>query len=83
MYLVMLVYVIAVLSAEVAVNLTYPTYFVVRTVSIAEFIERFEILVAVMWYVSMFFRLCLLMFVTSHEIAGALRLHDSGSLLIP
>lgn len=83
MYLVMLVHVIAVLSAEVAVNLTYPTYFVVRTISIVEFIERFEILVAVLWYISMFYRLCLLMFVTSHEIAGALRLRDSDSLLIP
>lgn len=83
MYLFMLVHVIAVLSAEVAVNLTYPTYFVVRTISIVEFIERFEILVAVLWYVSMFYRLCLLMFVTSHEIAGALRLRDPDSLLIP
>lgn len=83
MYLVMLMHVIAVLGAEVAVNLMYPTYFVVRTVSIVEFIERFEILVAVLWYISMFYRLCLLMFVTSQEIAGALSLRDPSPLLIP
>jgi spore germination protein KB len=83
MYLVMIIITTAVLSEGVTSNLTYSSYFVVRSISIADFIERYEILITVFWYIAIFFRLSLLLFISAHGLAEVCRLQDANPLLIP
>ncbi|MUT67014.1 endospore germination permease [Paenibacillus sp. NEAU-GSW1] len=83
MFLIMTVIVIAVLNEGVISNLTYPSYFTVRTINIADFYERFEVIVALLWYITIFFRLSLLLYVSSTGIATIFRLKNHYSLLIP
>jgi len=83
MYLIMMIHVIAVVGGKVAANMTFASYLVVRTISIGDFIERFEIVVAIIWYISIFFRLTLLLLIAVRETAIALRLKEESALLIP
>jgi len=74
---------IATLSEGVAATTTYSAYFVVRTISIAGFVERFEIIVTIFWYITIFYRLCLLMYVSTLGLAETFRLKESNMLIIP
>ncbi|WP_127530365.1 GerAB/ArcD/ProY family transporter [Paenibacillus kobensis] len=74
---------IATLSSKVTANLTYPSYFVIRTISFADIFERFEILIAVLWYISIFFRLSMILQAVKTGLSGIFRLHDGRALLIP
>ncbi|MGM0880745.1 MAG: GerAB/ArcD/ProY family transporter [Bacillota bacterium] len=73
----------SVLSDGVVSNLMYPSYFTVRTISIGDFYERFEVLVAVLWYITIFYRLSLFLHVSVHGLAVVLGLQDPRPLLIP
>lgn len=83
MYFVMVLQMIAVMSEGVVANLMYPTYFIDRTISIGEFLQRFEIAVAVFWFVTIFFRLSFLLYISAQGLAEAFRLRRSDNLLIP
>ncbi|QAY65856.1 GerAB/ArcD/ProY family transporter [Paenibacillus protaetiae] len=83
MFLFMTFVCIAVLSEGVVENLSYPTYFAVRTISIADFYERFEVVVAVLWYIAIFFRLALLLYVISASYASLFRIKSNKPLLLP
>lgn len=83
MFLLMTLLTISVLSDGVVSNLMYPSYFAVRTISIGDFYERFEVLVAVMWYITIFYRLSLFLHVSVQGLAVVLGLQDPRPLLIP
>lgn len=61
MYLLMMVLTIATLSEGVMANLTFASYFVARTIEIGDFFQRFEVVITVFWYISIFFRLVMLL----------------------
>jgi spore germination protein KB len=82
-FLVLTATVISVLSQGVAANLTYSSYFVIRTVSIGDFYERFEVLVSILWFITIFYRMSLLLYVTVHGLAAVFQLAKPASLLIP
>ncbi len=83
MFFLVVFVVIGVISQGVVADVAYPSFFVVRTISIGGFFERFEVIVAVLWYITIFFRLSLLLYVSSYALAGIFRLKDWRSLLIP
>lgn len=83
MYFLMVFQMIAVMSEGVVANLTFPTYFIDRTISIGEFLQRFEIAVAIFWFVTIFFRLSLLLYISAQGLADAFRLRNANSLLVP
>ncbi|MEK3947394.1 endospore germination permease [Paenibacillus sp. FSL H7-0703] len=83
MYFFMVLQIIAVMSEGVVSNLTFPTFFINRTISNGEFLQRFEIFVAVFWFVTIFFRLALLLYVSAQGLADAFRLRSANSLLVP
>lgn len=83
MFLLMTILTISVLSESVVSNLMYPSYFAVRTISIGDFYERFEVLVTVLWYVTIFYRLSLFLHVSIHGLAVVLGLQDPRSLILP
>lgn len=82
-YVGMIILVIAVLGESVASDLTYSSYVVVRTINIGDFIQRFEIVVTIFWYISIFFRLTLLIYITVHGMSAIFQLQETTPLLIP
>jgi spore germination protein KB len=83
MFLLMVVIVISVLSVSVITHLPYASYFSVRTITIADFIERFEIIVNIFWYITIFFRLTFLLYITSQVLSELFKLQNNRTLLIP
>lgn len=83
MYFFMMLQIITVISAGVIADLTFPTFFIDRTINIGEFLQRFEIILAIVWFVTIFFRLALLMYISAQGLADAFRLRNANSLLIP
>ncbi|NUU74983.1 GerAB/ArcD/ProY family transporter [Paenibacillus xylanilyticus] len=83
MYFFMVLQIITVISAGVVADLTFPTFFIDRTISIGEFLQRFEIILAVVWFVTIFFRLALLLYISSQGLAEAFRLRSANALLVP
>lgn len=74
---------ISLLGAGVVVRLTYPTYFIVRTISVADFFERYEIVVSMLFYLTIFFRMSLLLYITAKNFTSIFGLKDYRSLLVP
>lgn len=83
MYFFMILQMIAVMSDGVIANLMFPTYFIDRTISIGEFLQRFEIIVAIFWFVTIFFRLAFLLYISVQGLGDAFRLRSANSLLVP
>lgn len=66
---VTLLFVIWVLSPEVAALQLYPTFDTNSFISIMNFIQNLEIVLMVIWLLSVFLRMCLYMFLAAHTSA--------------
>lgn len=66
---VTLLFVIMVLSPEMASRELYPTFDVVSFISIMNFIQNLEIILVLAWLLSSFLRLCIYLFLASHTMA--------------
>lgn len=66
---VTLIFVIMVLSPEVASHQLYPTFDMISFISIMNFIQNIEIVLMVAWLLSVFIRMCLYMFLAAHTTA--------------
>lgn len=82
-FLLIIVVVTSVLSTPVMSHVLYPSYFAVRTITIADFIERFEIIVTISWYITIFYRITLLLYITAQVLTELCKLRDNRPLLIP
>lgn len=74
---------IGVLTEGVTGNLTFSGYFVMRTITLGEIIERFEILFAMLYFMTTFFRMALFLYVAADGLAGVFRMKDYRPLLLP
>lgn len=82
-FLIITVTVVATLSEGVTANLVYPSYFVIRTISYADIYQRFEIVIAILWYITIFFRLALLLHVVTRGLADTIKIKNANKLVIP
>ncbi|MGN8770568.1 GerAB/ArcD/ProY family transporter [Paenibacillus barengoltzii] len=83
MYLLMMVLTIATLSEGVMANLTFASYFVARTIEIGDFFQRFEVVITVFWYISIFFRLVMLLHISVQGLGEAFGLKNKNTLFLP
>jgi spore germination protein KB len=74
---------ITVLGYELAARQFYPTYALAKKVNVGGFLQRIEVLVAVMWFLSIFFKLALLFYTVSYESAKLFGLRDYRPLTMP
>lgn len=82
-YFLMVLLSVAVLGAGVVTRLTFPVYFVLRTFAIGAVFGRFEVLVSVLWYIFIFARLSLMLFIAVYGLGEVLRLSSPQVLAIP
>ncbi|WP_127496677.1 GerAB/ArcD/ProY family transporter [Paenibacillus glycanilyticus] len=83
LFMCVTVIVISVLSQGVVSTVGFSSYFAVRTISFSDFFERFEIAVSVIWFIAIFFRMSLLMYVSAKGLSTVFKMKDYRSLLIP
>lgn len=61
----------------------FPSYILVRKINIGGIIDRVEIIMAIVWFVTNYIRLTLLFYITVTGITSVLRLKDYRSLTYP
>ena len=74
---------ILVLGVDVTSRTAYPSYVLGKKINIGGFLERFEVIVALLWIFSSYFKLIILFYVTAVGISKTLGTMDYRSLLFP
>ncbi|SMO72107.1 GerAB/ArcD/ProY family transporter [Melghirimyces algeriensis] len=74
---------IAVLGATVASIQQYPTYILAKKISIGDFLERVEAIVAIMWLFTLFMKISICFYASTLGLAQLFRLNDYRPLTFP
>ncbi|MEK4245728.1 endospore germination permease [Psychrobacillus sp. FSL K6-2684] len=74
---------IAVLSAPLTSRLTYPSYYLAKQITIGDAVSRIEALMAGIWIISIFLKLCLYFFAAIFGIVHLFRLKNYKLLCYP
>ncbi|PWA12237.1 spore gernimation protein [Pueribacillus theae] len=74
---------IFVLGADITARNTYPTYLLGKKISIANYLERIEVIVAIIWFLTIFFKLSICFYASVLGMAQTFKLSDYRSLLSP
>ena len=74
---------ILVLGSDLTSLNNYPSYEIAEKINIAGFLEGLEIIVAIIWMLTIFFKLVVLYYATSVGIAQFLKMDDHRPLLMP
>lgn len=79
---VMITLTVLVIGANTA-TVAYPSYALAKKISIGNFIERMEVIIAVIWFITIFVRIALLFYVAIIGIAQVLNLKEYRFLTLP
>ncbi len=74
---------IGVLGADTTSRVTYPSYVLAKKISIADFLERIEVFVAIIWFITLFFKIILYFYASIIGTAQILGLTDYRPFLFP
>ncbi len=74
---------ILVLGADITVLLAYPSYTLAQKISIGNFLERIEVMMAVIWFITLFVKITICYYATSCGIAYTMGLRDYRQLTLP
>ena len=71
------------LGADITARNGFPSYILGKKISIGMFIERIEVIVAIIWMITIYFKLTILFYVSSLGLAQTLKMSDYRFLLYP
>lgn len=74
---------ILVLGASITEQATYPVYALAQSVNIGDFIQRIEVLVGGIWFITMFFKITICFYASVLAIAQFFKLNDYKPLIFP
>ncbi|KKI88448.1 spore gernimation protein [Bacillus sp. SA1-12] len=74
---------IMVIGADYATSKLYPSYFLAHKINIGNFLQRIEAIVAIMWFISIFFKLTICFYVSTLSLAQILNLKEYRMLVFP
>ncbi|MFK4303846.1 MULTISPECIES: endospore germination permease [unclassified Paenibacillus] len=74
---------ILVLGPDLTARNIYPSYALAKKISIGNFLQRIEAIMATMWFISLFFRITLYMHSIVTAIAQIFRLKNDRQLVLP
>lgn len=81
--LLLTVLIIAVLGESLPPNMPYVSQFAAKTVTIGGFYERIETIVTIIWFIVIFYRLILTLFIVAYGCADLFGIKQYKGLLIP
>lgn len=74
---------ILVIGVDQATRQNFPSYVLTKEIRVGQFLERIEAIMAVIWFITIFFRMCIFLYVVALGIAQALNLKDYRFLTFP
>jgi spore germination protein KB len=74
---------ILVLGAEITARNLYPSYALAKMINIGNFLQRIEIIMAIMWFISIFFNLILCFYASAVGLSQILNIQDYRLLTLP
>ncbi|WP_186577998.1 GerAB/ArcD/ProY family transporter [Aquibacillus kalidii] len=74
---------VLVLGYEQTSRYMYPGYILAKKINIGEFLYRIEVILAGIWFITIFFRITIYLYFTSHGLAQVLKLKDYRPLVYP
>ncbi|WP_339819473.1 endospore germination permease [Paenibacillus sp. FSL R7-0216] len=74
---------ILVLGPEITARSLYPSYSLAKKIDIAHFLQRIEVIVAVIWIISLYFRITLYMCAVTFSLTQIFGLKDHRPLVLP
>ncbi|WP_169525177.1 GerAB/ArcD/ProY family transporter [Pseudalkalibacillus hwajinpoensis] len=83
MLFVVIVLCLLVLGVDFTARNAYPTYVLAKKVNIGQFIQRIEVIVAIIWMLSIYFKLVLLYYVSALGLSQVIEMEDYRPLLFP
>ncbi|WP_159885305.1 GerAB/ArcD/ProY family transporter [Paenibacillus puerhi] len=72
-----------VLGADIVQRSNYPSYIMAKKISIGNFLERLEVLMAIMWMLTIYFKIALTMYALVTGTAYLFNIRDYRPLLLP
>jgi spore germination protein KB len=81
--IILTVLAILVLGADITSMDMYPTYEIAKKINIVNFLQRIEAIVAVMWFISIYFKLSICFYASVLAFAQIFKLKDSRPLTLP
>lgn len=74
---------IVVLGVDFTTRHSFPTYILAKKINIADFIQRIEIFVAIIWFLTIYFKLTLLFTISTMGISQVLKLKEHKVITFP
>lgn len=74
---------ILVLGAEITLKSAYPSYLLAKKINIGDFFQRMESFVAGIWFITIYFKLTLLFYISAITLAQIFNLKDYRFLVLP
>ncbi|WP_235867399.1 GerAB/ArcD/ProY family transporter [Priestia abyssalis] len=74
---------VLVLGADLTARNLYPTYVLAKKINIGNFLQRMEALIAIVWFISLYFRVTIYMYVVTLGIGQIFHLNDVRTLALP
>ncbi|WP_312118067.1 GerAB/ArcD/ProY family transporter [Brevibacillus reuszeri] len=74
---------ILVLGADTTARQLYPSYALAKKINVGNFLQRIEIIMAGMWFITIFFRVCCYFYASVIGLAQTLNLKDYRFLVLP
>ncbi|MCY9530353.1 MULTISPECIES: GerAB/ArcD/ProY family transporter [Paenibacillus] len=74
---------ILVLGAETTSRQLYPSYALAKRIMVGTFFQHVEVVVAVMWFITIYFKMSMYFYVSCVGLSQTLRLHDYRILVYP
>lgn len=83
MLVIVIVLSILVLGPEITEKSLYPSYSLAKKIDIAHFLQRIEVFMAAIWFISLYFRITLYMLAVVSSIAQVFNFKDYRPLVLP
>lgn len=74
---------VLVLGADLTARNLYPTYVLAKKINIGDFLQRMEAIIAIVWFISLYFRITVYMYVVTLGIGQIFNLNDFRPLALP
>jgi spore germination protein KB len=74
---------ISIIGAYHTAGIQYPTYMLAKKINIGEFLQRIEAVIAVIWFISIFFKMTICFYASVLGLAQTLNLKEYRSLTYP
>ncbi|MFD6442617.1 GerAB/ArcD/ProY family transporter, partial [Peribacillus sp. NPDC060186] len=81
--IIMITLTIIVLGADSSARQAYPSYLVARKINIGDFLQRIEAIMAIMWIITIYYKMALYFYATVIGLAQTLNMKDYRPLTLP